>query len=117
MKFEEASWRMQSAPAADIARRLEGAAMSERIQEWLATPEGTVANNPSWGHNLSKFKHDPLSEKSGLEVQIELSITRKMSLDIDDLRIVAVNVEIKEIDLVHVIVVHQYGRENLETKL
>ncbi|MBE6441328.1 MAG: hypothetical protein E7022_03215 [Desulfovibrio desulfuricans] len=117
MAFEEASWRMRSAPASDMARTLEGNAMSERIQEWLATPEGTVANNPSWGHNLSRFKHDPLSEGNGLEVQIELALSRKMPLDIDDLRLVAVNVEVRDIDLAHVVIVHQYGQENLQIKL
>lgn len=117
MGFEEASWTMRSAPRADIARQIEGNAMSERIQEWLATPEGTVANYPSWGHNLSRFKHDPASPTSGLEVAIEMALARKMPLDIDDLKLIAVNVTLKEIDLVHVTVVHQYGRENLQTKL
>lgn len=91
--------------------------MSERIQEWLATPEGTVAHDPSWGHNLSRFKHDPASTGSNLEVQIEMALTRKMPQNIENLRLVSINVEIQDIDLISVIVVHQYGSDNLKIKL
>lgn len=117
MAFEEANWRMYSAPQSDIERFYEGAAMSNRIQEWLATPEGSMANHPSWGHNLSRFKHNPLSKNNGLEVQIEMALARKMPLDIEDLRLISVAVEVKDIDLCHVIVVHQYGQDNLSIKL
>lgn len=115
--MEEASWRMKSASASDIARFHEGAAMSERIQEWLATPEGSVAHYPSWGHNLSRFKHDPVSKGNHLEVQIEMAISRKMPQDIDDLRLVSVKVEVLDIDLISVVVVHQYGSDNLQVNL
>ncbi len=115
--MEEASWRMRSAPASDMERTHEGSAMSERIQEWLATPEGTVAHNPSWGHNLSRFKHDPASAGSDLEVQIEMALTRKMPQDIEDLQLVSVNVEAMDIDMVSITVVHQYGNDNLKIKL
>lgn len=115
--MEEASWRMRSAPASDMERTLEGSAMSERIQEWLATPEGTVAHNPSWGHNLSRFKHDPVSGGSDLEVRIEMALSRKMPQDIEDLRLVSVNVEVLDIDFVSVLVVHQYGSDNLKIRL
>lgn len=107
MPLEEASWRMRSGPSADVERFHDGRAMSERIQEWLCTPEGSLANDPSWGHNLLRFKHSPIS--TSLEVQIEMSVARKMALDIDDLRLVAVNVEAKDIDLIYITVVHQYG--------
>lgn len=117
MAFEEANWRLRSAPAQDMARTLEGQAMSTRIEEWLATPEGTVANDPSWGHNLNQFKHDPLSVGNDLDVQIEISLTRKMPLDIEDLRLIGVQVIVEDIDLCHIIIVHQYGQENLELTL
>lgn len=117
MAFEEASWRMRSGPEADMERYYEGAAMSQRIQEWLATPEGTVAHDPSWGHNFSRFKHDPLSKNNGLEVQIEMSLVRKMPRDIEDLRLISVKVEVMDIDLCRVTVVHQYGRQSLQVKL
>lgn len=117
MAFEEATWRMRSAPESDIERSSEGAAMSLRIQEWLATPEGSVANYPSWGHNLSRFKHDPLSENCDLEVQLEMALSRKLPQDIDDLRLVAVNVEVLDIDLCKITIVHQYGSDNLQIQL
>lgn len=117
MAFEEASWRLRSAPAQDMARSYEGNAMSMRIQEWLATPEGTVANDPSWGHNLRQFKHDPMSVGNDLDVQIEIALTRKMPLDIEDLRLIGVQVIVQDIDLCTIIVVHQYGQENLEMTL
>jgi len=115
--MEEASWRMRSAPASDMERTYEGSAMSERIQEWLATPEGTVAHDPSWGHNLSRFKHDPASKGNDLEVQIEMALTRKMPQDIEDLRLVSVKVEVKDVDFISVIIVHQYGSDNQKIKL
>lgn len=117
MAFEEASWRLRSAPAQDMARTLEGNAMSERIQEWLATPEGTVANYPSWGHNLNQFKHDPLAKGGNLEVLIEMSLARKMPIDIEDLRLIGVRVDVDDIDLCHITVIHQYGAENLQIQL
>lgn len=117
MAFEEATWRLKSGPESDIERRQEGAAMSLRIQEWLATPEGSIAHHPSWGHNLNRFKHDPLSEGGDLAVQIEMALSRKMPQDIEDLRLVAVKVEVLDIDLCRITIIHQYGRENEQIRL
>lgn len=117
MAFEEASWRLRSAPAQDMSRSFEGNALSERIQEWLATPEGTVANYPSWGHNLSQFKHDPLAVGGDLEVLIEMALSRKMPIDIEGLRLVGVRVDVDDIDLCRVTIVHQYGVENQQIQL
>ena len=92
--------------------------MSERIREWLATPEGTVAHDPSWGHNLLPFKHDPMgTQGTTLEVLITMALARKMPLDIEDLRLVAVQVEVLDIDLCRVSVVHQYGKDVAEISL
>lgn len=117
MAFEEATWRLRSAPESDVERSYEGAAMSTRIQEWLATPEGSVANHPSWGHNLAQFKHDPLSENNDLEVRIEMALARKLPLDIEDLRLVAIKVEVLDMDLCKVTIVHQFGSDNLKINL
>lgn len=117
MAFEEAVWRLKSGPEADVERSQDGAAMSMRIQEWLATPEGSMAHYPSWGHNLSRFKHDPLSANNGLAVQIELALARKLPQDIEDLRLVSVGVEVLDIDLCQITIVHQYGRENMQIQL
>ena len=107
--FQEAAWSLVSAPQQEIQKLEEGRAMSERIAEWLATPEGTVAHNPSWGNNLRYFKHDPMSPGSNLEVLIELALTRKLPLDIEDLILLGVKVEALEIDACKITIVHQYG--------
>ena len=36
-------------------------AMDSRINEWLDTPEGTVADDPSWGNPFRRFQFDPIS--------------------------------------------------------
>ena len=115
MTIHEADWRMRSAPEADVERFTEGRAMSERIHEWLATPEGTVANNPSWGHGLARLKHEPIDVN--LEVQIEMLLARKMVIDIDNLRLISIGVEARAIDLVFVTVTHQYGTEQQQVTL
>ena len=117
MSLEEASYRLLSAPEEDIARSYDGTAMGERIMDWLDTPEGTVAHDPSWGHNLGKFKHDPLSKGNGLETLIEMAIARKITLDIEDLRLVGVKVEVLDIDLFRLVVIHQFGADSLQVKL
>ena len=109
MAFEEKSWQMNSAPDKDVKSYEEAEAMQERIREWLATPEGTVAHNPSWGHTLRRFKHDPLAIGNGLDILITMELVRKMPIDIDDLRLVAVNVDVLDIDLCKLTIVHQYG--------
>lgn len=111
MPLEEASYRMRSAPEEDLARYQNGQAMSERIREWLATPEGSVAHDPSWGHRLDAFKFSPLSKGNGLETLIELSITRKLPLDVEDITILAVKVDVLDIDMFLLTIVHQFGVE------
>ena len=115
MNIYEANWRMRSAPEADVEHYTGGRAMSERIQEWLATPEGTVANHPSWGHGLARLKHEPIDVN--LEVQMEMLLARKMVIDIENLQLVSIGVEAKGIDIVFVTVVHQYGVEQQNVQL
>ena len=108
---------LQSAPRQDFKRTVDGNAISERIAEWLATPEGSVAHDPSWGHNLGKFKFEPLSQNGDLEVRIELSLTRKLPIDIEELVILAVHVDVLDIDLCRITIVHQYGVDTQTTDL
>lgn len=115
MSIEEVSWELQSASRQDFRQYSEARAMSERVAEWLATPEGTVAHRPSWGHNLSGFKHEPLSED--LEILIEISLSRKLPIDIDDLILLGVHVEMLDIDLCRITVAHQYGVDTQTTNL
>lgn len=117
MPLEEASYRMRSAPEEDLARYQNGQAMSERIREWLATPEGSVAHDPSWGHRLDAFKFSPLSKGNGLETLIELSITRKLPLDVEDITILAVKVDVLDIDMFLLTTVHQFGKDAVQVKL
>jgi hypothetical protein len=92
---------------ADVERFEDGQALSERIREWLETPQGTVADLPGWGHHLTGFKHDPQS--THLAVAIEMSIARKLAQDIKDLILLGVGVEFIEIDLFKIIIRHQFG--------
>ena len=109
MAINEARFLMTASPTEDIEKLTDEEAMNERIREWLATPMGTVANDPEWGNNLSQFKHDPLSTGNGLDTQIELAIVSKMPNDIEDLQITGVSVEILDVDLFRLVVEHQYG--------
>lgn len=105
----EAERHLKSAPDQDVEKFSNAQAMNERIREWFETPEGTMAHNPSWGQNISPFKHDPMSKTSGLDVQIEMAIVYKLPLDVEDIQIVGVDVDISEIDMAKVYIIHQYG--------
>lgn len=107
MITQEGSHLMATGENADVERYDDANAISERIIEWLETPEGTVADIPWWGNNLVGFKHDP--QGSRLEVLIEMSIARKMSKDIRELILLGVGVEYVDIDLFKVLIRHQYG--------
>lgn len=109
MAIHEPRFLMSASPTEEIEKITDGEAMNERIREWLATPAGTVANDPEWGNNLSQFKHDPLSAGNGLDTQIELAIVSKMPQDIEDLQITGISVEILDVDLFRLVVEHQYG--------
>ena len=104
--INEANFELVSSPDSDVEKMASGDAMNERIREWLATPEGTLLGDPSWGNNLLPYKFEPLKY---VEVIIEMSIARKLPLDIEDLRLVAVEVEAVDIDMLHVVITHEYG--------
>lgn len=107
MKVKDAQRMFMSAPDHDVKRFTDADAMDERIKDWLETPEGTVAHNPSWGHNLERFKFDPLSKD--LDVLIEMAIVQKLPLDVDDIVLKGVNVEVMEIDFCRIDILHQFG--------
>lgn len=71
-------------------------ALNDRIFEWLETPQGSIADLPAWGHNLSRLKFEP----SGISLNImaRLSIMEKMPGDIANLRIFGVDLDFIEID-------------------
>ncbi len=115
MAIFDANYLLSSAAEADIRKYTDGAAMSARLQEWLDTPEGSVAHDPSWGHNLTPFKFDPQSKD--LAIQIEMSITRKLPLDIEDIQIRGIEVTFLDKDMIKVVIVHQFGADSLEVSL
>lgn len=75
----------------------DNAALNDRLQEWLETPEGTVADLPAWGNRLAYMKHEPPGVH--LNIMAEMDIIEKMPRDIDNLSVSGILVEFKEIDL------------------
>lgn len=91
-----------------IREHVDAGALNNRVAEWFATPEGTVADNPSWGHNLRPFWHDP--ESPLLALQLEMSIVRKLPRDVRDVTIRRVGVEFVDKDQCIVEIHHMLGR-------
>ena len=89
---------------------LEGSAANNNIQEWLDTPEGTVANNPSWGHNLKPYQFEP--EDEATSICIEMSIIDKLPKDVQGLKISGIRVTFPEFDKCQVVIKHKYGQFN-----
>lgn len=86
----------------------DGAALNNRLSEWLATPMSTVADNPSWGHNLRPFWHDP--ESPSLAMEMEMALVRKLPRDVRDITILRVGVEFRAKDYCMVEIHHQMGQ-------
>jgi phage baseplate assembly protein W len=82
-------------------------AMNNRIREWLATPEGTIADLPAWGHNLIQFRHDPLDRM--IETKMRVAIFQKLPIDIPDLDIHDVNIEAASVDRANIWISHGFG--------
>ena len=80
-------------------------ALNERIREWFETPQGSVADLPAWGHNLSRLKFEPPGVS--LNVMARLNIMEKMPHDIENLQIQNVGLEFIEID--YLVVNIDYG--------
>jgi len=90
-----------------LATHADGNALEDRIQEWLETPEGTVADMPWWGNRLGAIKHEP--QGASLQVMAEMSIVEKLPVDVRNVQVKGVLVENIEIDLVRVVVQYQLG--------
>lgn len=103
----EGSHLVETGISHEVDRSVDGDALSERIREWMETPEGTIADIPDWGHNITGFKHDP--QGVDLEVAIEMSIARKMARDIKNLILLGILVEYLDIDLFKIVIRHQFG--------
>lgn len=81
--------------------------MNNRIKDWLYTPEGTVADNPSWGSPLRGVQFEPHSPY--LEIEIQMAIVQKIRRDVRDLTVRAVSVSFPNIDMAHIIIYHDLG--------
>lgn len=90
-----------------LAVHQDGSALEDRIQEWLETPEGTVADMPWWGNKLSSIKHEP--QGVNLQVMSEMLIAEKLPSDIRNVQMKGVLVENMDIDMVKVVVQYQLG--------
>ena len=104
--LNEADFLLATGGETDIDRSSMGDGMNERIREWLATPEGTLLGAPSWGNNLLRYKFEPLSDVGQI---ISMSIAQKLPQDIEGLRLVAISVTKLGVDMVRIVIRHQYG--------
>jgi hypothetical protein len=107
MAIEELDHLIALDPATEVKKYLNEDVLADRIAEWLETPQGTLADLPAWGHNLRAFKFEPPG--INLDVMIEMSLVVKMPKDIENLVIVGVDVEFKEIDLLKLTIRHMLG--------
>jgi hypothetical protein len=109
-ELKEYNWLMVSSPSEGVSTHDDGAAMAQRILEWLGTPEGSVADLPDWGNTLFTLKHEP----TGVDLQVfaEMTIFEKLIKDVEDIDIRKVSVEFPDIDMAKVTIA--YGTETLE---
>lgn len=89
--------------------------MNNRIREWLATPEGTMADKPRWGHNLRGYQFDPPGPI--LAIEMELSVVRKLRQDVADVTVRGIALEIDDIDRINLVIIHDYGVFNEQIPL
>ncbi len=107
MRIEELDHLVSLSPGEGVKRHADEQAIGDRIIEWLETPEGTVADMPSWGHILRPFKHEPAG--TNLAVIIEMAIVEKMPKDIRDLVIGGIRVDFDEMDMARVSILYHLG--------
>ncbi len=105
--IEEFDHLLELNPTTEVRKYDDEDALQDRIFEWLETPQGTVADLPGWGHNLTILKHEP--EGVNLNVVAEMSIMTKMPQDIENLVIEGVSITFTEIDLCQVVITHRLG--------
>lgn len=98
-----------------LARYEDNSALDDRIQEWMETPEGTVADLPGWGNRLAYMKHEPPGDH--LNIMAEMDIIEKMPRDINNLVISGVSVEFREIDLLWIGINYSLGNFAGEVQL
>ncbi|WP_051328409.1 hypothetical protein [Desulfatirhabdium butyrativorans] len=93
-------------PQDAVTRYNDADAMNDRIMEWFETPQGSIADLPSWGNTLAALQHEPISES--LEVLMEIKILKKLSIDCG-LQIQGLRLDFIDIDRIDIQIKHQYG--------
>ncbi|EKQ3696065.1 hypothetical protein QRC94_003770 [Vibrio vulnificus] len=85
----------------------DGKAMNNNIEEWFENPEHTIADNPSWGHNLGPFQFCAQTEDDA--VMMEMAIVEKLPRDVVGVVIKAIRVTFSELDVCNITIIHNYG--------
>ncbi|UTM60491.1 hypothetical protein L4174_023790 (plasmid) [Photobacterium sp. CCB-ST2H9] len=112
MKLVEISFLMES-DAAGVIVHEGGEARLEQLREWFSTPVGTVYGNPSWGHPLNQYRHEPeLSAPA-----IENSILLKLPLDLPEIPVTSILCEPAEKDLFHITIGTPFGMHSNRVNL
>lgn len=104
-----------SVSAQDALARYQGPdALNDRIAEWFETPQGSIADLPSWGNMLMEFKHEPQSVH--LEVRMEAKSIPKLSEDCG-VPISGIRIDFTDIDLCRVQIMYQGGYFDSEVSI
>ena len=88
-------------------------AMNNNIRDWLANPVCSVADQPSWGHNLTPFRF--AAQGDDTEAMVEMAIISKLPKDVRGLSIAGVRVYWSDFDECQITIRHQYGVVTLTT--
>lgn len=113
-RIEELDHLLQTGDAG-IVHHEDNAALNDRLQEWLETPEGTVVDLPGWGNRLAYMKHEPPGNH--LNIMAEMDIIEKLPRDINNLSVSGILVEFREIDLLWIGINFSLGNFTGEVKL
>jgi len=98
-----------------IVQYEDGIALNDRMQEWFETPQGSIADLPAWGHNLSRLKFEPSG--ISLNVMARLNVMEKMPKDFPDLQILSIGLDFLEIDRLIISINYGLGTFQGEVKL
>lgn len=90
-----------------IKQHSDADALNNNIRDWLVNPMHSIADQPSWGHNLTPFRFSPQGDDT--EAMIEMAIIRKLPKDVKGLSISGVRVHWQSFDECHITIQHQYG--------
>ena len=89
--------------------------MANNIEDWLANPEGSVADNIFWGNNLLPYQHEP--QNADTLSAIKMSVIPKMQRDIAGLVISHLGMSWIGKDLINMQVVFEGGSAKVKVNL